>query len=84
MWMVLSRYGIHRNLKTPQYAQQECNNESVTLENIESTKNDGDSDGDSTPNLDQIKAFLSSLDPDLLSTLLLEAQRESRNLESRE
>ena len=31
----------------PQYAQQECNNESVTLENIESTKNHGDSDGDS-------------------------------------
>lgn len=68
----------------PQYAQQECNNESVTPENIESTKNDGDSDGDSTPNLDQIKALLSSLDPDLLSTLLLEAQRESRSLESRE
>ena len=69
--------------KRTQYAQQECNNESVTPENIESTKNHGDSDGDSTPNLDQIKAFLSSLDPDLLSTLLLEAQRESRNLESR-
>ena len=66
--------------KRPQYAQQECNNESVTPENIESTKNDGDS----TPNLDQIKSLLSSLDPDLLSTLLLEAQRESRNLESRE
>ena len=75
---------VFRRYKTLQYAQQECNNESVTLENIESTKNDGDSDGDSTPNLDQIKAFLSSLDPDLLSTLLLEAQRESRNLESRE
>ena len=29
-----------------QYAEQECNNESVTPENIESTKNYGDSAGD--------------------------------------
>ena len=62
--------------KRTQYAQQECNNESVTLENIESTKNHGDSDGDSTPNLDQIKAFLSSLDPDLLQKLLVEILKE--------
>ncbi len=59
-------------LQKLQYAQQECNNESVTLENIESTKNDGDSDGDSTPNLDQIKSLLSSLDPDLLQKLLVD------------
>ena len=59
-----------------QYAQQECNNESVTLENIESTKNHGDSDGDSTPNLDQIKSLLSSLDPDLLQKLLVEILKE--------
>jgi hypothetical protein len=59
-----------------QYAQQECNNESVTPENIESTKNYGDSDGDSTPNLDQIKALLSSLDPDLLQKLLVEILKE--------
>ena len=62
--------------KRTQYAQQECNNESVTPENIESTKNHGDSDGDSTPNLDQIKAFLSSLDPDLLQKLLVEILKE--------
>ena len=62
--------------KITQYAQQECNNESVTPENIESTKNHGDSDGDSTPNLDQIKAFLSSLDPDLLQKLLVEILKE--------
>jgi len=59
-----------------QYAQQKCNNESVTPENIESTKNDGDSDGDSTPNLDQIKSLLSSLDPDLLRKLLVEILKE--------
>jgi hypothetical protein len=62
--------------KRYQYAQQECNNESVTPENIESTKNHGDSDGDSTPNLDQIKAFLSYLDPDLLRKLLVEILKE--------
>jgi hypothetical protein len=58
-----------------QYAEQECNNESVTLENIESTKSHGDSDGDSTPNLDQIKAFLSSLDPEELEHLLKQVQQ---------
>jgi hypothetical protein len=58
--------------KRTQYAQQECNNESVTPENIESTKNDGDS----TPNLDQIKSLLSSLDPDLLQKLLVEILKE--------
>jgi hypothetical protein len=62
--------------KRTQYAQQECNNESVTPENIESTKNHGDSDGDSTPNLDQIKSLLSSLDPDLLQKLLVEILKE--------
>jgi hypothetical protein len=62
--------------KRTQYAQQECNNESVTPENIESTKNHGDSDGDSTPNLDQIKSLLSSLDPDLLQKLLVEILEE--------